>query len=448
MRRFRYKSAEYDQVHAWIKKQPAVADEKEDEKSPEPLQQKGYSMPADYLPRIAWAHKAPLKLQKAAHGKEVIMIREKEVWKRLVHERGIDGYLREVLLSSSADVPMSRDAGHHIVQQRTVGISRRAFAKFLSKQAVLQITRDALPEKKQPGRPLEGRGYLEIDLVEAKGYDISKHVHHPVKNFVWITMIDRLTGWLEVKQLLHKGFVDIVPGLRKMLGKMEKTLKTKVKHIRSDKGSEFLSKTQILFKELGIRHKFVKSGSRIEQANKTFQKIWYRLLRLGRGDLAELDVQAQAIFNNTLSSINGRTPLAALDTDDKVLSNAFNASRRRQVPKYMQKPIKKGDRCRYLLDSVRGKHAPQINLAYKSYRGKHWSAEVYTVAKVSRYEVYAAKPGVEAVYDEKYYVASDWRHRDKLLLVPGVDALTRDAVTRRHRLKKKDWVDKIGHLAS
>ena len=40
---------------------------------------------------------------------------------------------------------MSRDAGYHIVQKRTVGISRRAFAKFISKQAVLQITRDALP---------------------------------------------------------------------------------------------------------------------------------------------------------------------------------------------------------------------------------------------------------------------------------------------------------------
>ena len=296
--------------------------------------------------------------------------------------------------------------------------------------------------QKQPGRPLEGRGYLEIDLVEAKGYDISKHVHHPVKNFVWITMIDRLTGWLEVKQLLHKGFVDIVPSLRKMLGKMEKTLKTKVKHIRSDKGSEFLSKTQILFKELGIRHKFVKSGNRIEQANKTFQKIWYRLMRLGRGDLNELDVQAQAIFNNTLSSITGRTPLEALDADDLVLSKAFNASRKRKVPRYMQKPIKKGDRCRYLIESVRGKSATQIELGYKSYRGKHWSAEVHTVVKTKRYEVHPD------VYDEKYYVGRDWRARDMLLLVPGVDALTRDAVNRRHRLKKKDWVDKIGHLAT
>ena len=36
---------------------------------------------------------------------------------------------------------------------------------------------------------------------------------------------------------------------------------------------------------------------------------------------------------------------------------------------------------------------------------------------------------------------------DKLLKVPGVDAITRDAVTERHRAKKKDWVDEIGDLA-
>ena len=448
IRRHKIRKKEYDRVVGWLKERIAGADEKAEEKMEVAASDRAHAVPEGVLPKIGWARHGPFELRKLAHGREAIFVKEGGELKELVHEGNVDGYLRDAMLLPSSDVPLARDTGYHMVQKRTVGISRRTLQRFLSKQTVLQITRDVVPEEKKPGRPLEGRGYLEIDLVEAKGYDISEYVHHPVKNFVWITMVDRLTGWLEVKQLLHKGFVDIVPGLRKMLGKMEKTLKTKVKHIRSDKGSEFLSKTQILFKELGIRHRFVKSGNRIEQANKTFQKIWYRLMRLGRGDLAELDVQAQAIFNNTLSSITGRTPLEALDTDDLVLSKAFNASRRRNVPKYMQKPIKKGDRCRYLLDSVRGKHATQINLAYKSYRGKHWSAEVYTVAKVSRYEVWAAKPGVEAVYDEKYYVASDWRHRDKLLLVPGVDALTRDAVTRRHRLKKKDWVDKIGHLAS
>jgi hypothetical protein len=437
LRRFRFKSAEYDKVHAWIKGHgKAAVEEKEDEKHAEPLEQRGFTMPADYFPKIVWAHKVPLKLQKVAHGKEVIMVREGQIWKRLIHEQQIDGYLREVLLSSNSDVPMSRDAGHHIVQQRTVGISRRAFAKFISKQAVLQITRDALPKLKQPGRPLEGRGYLEIDLVEAKGHDIGKFVHHPVKSFYWITMIDRLTGWIEVKRSPRKDFVHIVPKLRSMLGKMSRVLKTEIKYIRSDSGSEFKSKTKAMFKELGIRHMFVKSGNRIEQANKTYQKIWYRLMRLGRGDLDELDVQAQAIFNNTLSSINGRTPLEALETEDAVLRTAFNDSRKKKVAKYKGEPIKKGDKCRYLLDSVRGKHTRE--LGYKSYRGKHWSAEVYTVVKLKKYEVH------EGVYDEKYYVAKQWRTRDKLLLVPGVDALTRDAVTRKHRLKKQDWVDEIG----
>jgi len=436
LRRFRFKSAEYDKVHAWIKRQPKAVEEKEDEKHAEPLEQRGFTMPADYFPKIVWAHKVPLKLQKVAHGKEVIMVREGQTWKRLIHEAQIDGYLREVLLSSNADVPMSRDAGHHIVQKRTVGISRRAFAKFISKQAVLQITRDALPKKKQPGRPLEGRGYLELDLVEAKGRDIGKFVHHPVKNFYWITLIDRLTGWLEVDRTVHKDVKSVAPKMKKMLRKMAAALKTDVKYIRSDSGSEFKSDTAAVFKELNIKHKFVKSGNRIEQANKTFQKIWYRLMRLGRGDIFELDVQAVAIFNNTLSSITGKTPLEALDAEDAVLKTAFNDSRKKKVAKYKQVPIKMGDKCRYLLDSVRGKNADA--LGYKSYRGKHWSAEVYTVVKIKKYEVH------EGVYDEKFYVGRDWRTRDKLLLVPGVDAITRDAVTRKHRLKKQDWVDEIG----
>ena len=429
LRRFRIKSAEYDKVIAWLKVQKV--DEKEDEKSPEPLEQDGFRMPADYLPKIRWAHKVPLKLKKVAHGKQVITVPENAVWKQLVHETQIDGYLREVLLSPAADVPMSRDAGHHIVQKRTVGISRRAFAKFISKQAVLQITRDKLPEKKLPGRPLGGRGYLELDLVEAKGRDIGKYVHHPVKDFYFITLIDRLTGWLEVMRTVHKNVKSVAPKMKTMLRKMAAALKTDVKYIRSDSGSEFKSDTAAVFKELGIRHKFVKSGNRIEQANKTFQKIWYRLMRLGRGDISELTVQAVAIFNNTLSSITGKTPLEALDADDKVLSTAFNDNRRK-VAKYLAVPIAKGDRCRYLLDTIIGKHGHA--LAYKSYRGKHWSAEVHTVVKLNSRE-------------GTYYVGGAWRQRDKLLKVPGVDAITRDAVTRTHRLKKKDFEDRIGHLA-
>ncbi len=416
IRRFRIQPEAYAQVRTWVKRnKPSARDE---EKMAEPFAEAGLRVPADYLPAVAWAHKAPFRLGKGAHGKETLEVREGDAWKRLLPQNEIDGWCRDNLLSKTADVPMSRDAGYHIVQKRTVGISRRAFAKFLGKQAVLQITRDALPEKKRVGRPVEARGNLEVDLVEAKGKDIGKFVHHPVRNFYWITLIDRLTGWLEVKRITSKDFKHVVPAIRQMLGRMKKALKTDVKYIRSDSGSEFKSETREMLKSLGIRHKFVKSGARLEQANKTFQKIWYRLMRLGRGDLKELDAQAVAIFNNTKSQVNGRTPLEALDAPDaELVAHVQNFKKKAGRAKYKVGPLQKGDMVRFLLDKVRGKHAPA--LAYKSYRGKHWSDKVYSVVSYNEAR-------------DAYYVASKFRARDKLLKVGGVDAITRDKVKARH----------------
>ena len=437
LRRFRIKKNEYESVLGWVEQQKV--DEADDEKSPEPLQQKGFSMPVDWLPKVTWAHQGPLRVANAAHGKHVIEVEENGVWKTLVHEGAIDGYLRQELLSSNSNVPLTRDAGYHIVQKRTVGISRRSFGKFIAKQAVLQITRDKLPVKLHAGVPLEQRGYLELDLVEAKGRDIGKFVHHPVSDFYWITLVDRLTGWLEVAQIPNKEVKTVAPKLEKMLKRMAKMLKTNVKYIRSDSGSEFKAETQQVLKQLGIRHKFVKSGNRIEQANKTWQKIWYRLMRLGRGDLRgrdgrlKLDTQAHAIFNNTLSSVTGKTPLEALDADDNALSAAYNEARKkRKVPKYKAVLIKKGDRVRYLLQDVVGKYGKA--LGYKSYRGKHWSAKVHTIVKVNE-------------QTGKFYVGGTWRGRDKLLLVPGVDRMTHDAVVQKHRERFANYKDEIGDMA-
>ena len=173
-------------------------------------------------------------------------------------------------------------------------------------------------------------------------------------------------------------FKHVVPAIRQMLGRMKKALKTDVKYIRSDSGSEFKSETREMLKSLGIRHKFVKSGNRIEQANKTFQKIWYRIMRLGRGALDELDVQAPAIFNNTKSQVNGRTPLEAIGPPDAALvAHVRDFKKQASRARYKVGPLQTGDKVRYLLDKVRGKHAP--SLGYKSYRGKHWSEKVHAV---------------------------------------------------------------------
>ena len=352
-------------------------------------------------------------------------------WKQLVHEDAVDEYLRDAMLKDGADVPFSRDAGYHIVQQRTLGISRRTFGKFIAKQAVLQITRDRPSEKKRISKPAEKRGYLEMDLVEAKGRDIGAHVHHPVSNFYWITMVDRLTGWLEVKRSPNKKVKTIAPKVEKMLRTFAKVLKAPVKYIRSDAGSEFKAETQEVMEALGIRHKFVKSGNRIEQANKTWQKTWYRLMRLGRGDLTELDSQAQAIFNNTISKVTGKTPLEAVGSDDKTLTESYSKyQKRKRLARYKAVPIQKGDLCRYVLQSETGKHGKALK--YKSYRGKHWSMKAYPVVKL-----------VDTVHSEKYYVNGAWRFRDQLLKVPGVDLVSRARVVQKHKSRKKDYVDEL-----
>ena len=153
-------------------------------------------------------------------------------------------------------------------------------------------------------------------------------------------------------------------------------------------------------------------------------------MRLGRGDINELDTQAQAIFNNTKSVVTGSTPLEALDIVDVTLAAAYNANRKkRKVPKYRAELVQVGDKVRYLIEEVSGKYGKEFG--YKSYRGKHWSPEIYPVVKYNE-------------TTENYYVAKKWRGRDKLLKVPGVDAITRDAVVAKHRQKKKDWDEKTG----
>ena len=415
LRRFRIKQKDYENVLAWLKKQPDGE----------------AKLPVDYLPNINWAHKTPLKLKAAAHGKKVIFAPEKGAWKRLLHEKEVDEYLRDSLLSDISDVPFSRDAGYHIVQQRTIGISRRTFQKFIAKQAVLQITRDRPNAQKRVSKFASKRGILEMDLIEAKGYDIGKHIHKPVRDFYWITIIDRLTGWLEVKRSAKKNVKSIAPKIEVMMRRMAKVLKKPITLVRSDKGSEFKSDTQLVLQRLNISHKFVKAANRVEQANKTFQKIWYRLMRLGRGDLAELDAQAQIIFNNTISSITKKTPLEAVDEDDKVLTQRYlEFYKKKRTAKYKSKELQKGDLVRYILEDVTGKHGGA--LAYKSYRGKHWSKKAYPITRM-----------VNNAYQEKYFVHGEWKMRDELLYIPGVDMESRKVVVEKHRKRKKTYVDEL-----
>ena len=101
------------------------------------------------------------------------------------------------------------------------------------------------------------------------------------------------------------------------------------------------------------------------------------LLDDGRGRVE--GVLAEPTHEAALSDVNAAQQEQleeALDADDATLSAAYKKRYdRRRVPKYRAAPVVKGDRVRYLVRSVVGKHKQA--LGYKSYRGKHWSAEVH-----------------------------------------------------------------------
>ena len=102
-RRYRIKRNDYEQVLKWARAQKP--DEAEDEKSAEPL---GLSMPAQYLPKITWAHKAELQVRNVAHGKHALFVKDGATWKQLVHDDAVDEYLRDAMLKDGADAPMRR----------------------------------------------------------------------------------------------------------------------------------------------------------------------------------------------------------------------------------------------------------------------------------------------------------------------------------------------------
>ena len=117
------------------------------------------NVPQDVFPTIKWLRHGPFEVRRLAHGREAIFVKEDDTWKEVVAEHRVDDYLRNAMLTPEGDVPLARDSGYHLVQQRTVGISRRMVQRFVNKQEVRQLTRQAQPRIKQPGKPVEGKGY-------------------------------------------------------------------------------------------------------------------------------------------------------------------------------------------------------------------------------------------------------------------------------------------------
>ena len=380
---------------------------------------------------IPWAHE-PLQgswqqasLKPGPNNSKVLYAKEGDEWKQVVPEERVDKYLRNALLDPKSGMPLGRDSAYHHVQKTTVGISRRRLYAFLSKQGVLQITRNMPNEQQKGGEEIAKRGLCEMDLIEGKGRDLYQYFG-PRGDWYWLALVDRLTGYGLVTTTKTKKAKKIAEKLRELLNVMEHKLGAKVTRIDADHGREFYSDVRTLLKRRKIEIKLVSRGSRVEKFNQDFQRNFYRLLRLRRGNFGSLEDQALELTNNTKNKWTKKTPEEALKTEDSVLSGGHQRGRQKNKP-YRGRAPKVGDKVRHLV-KLRKNIKPTLTIQgqarlYKAYHGHHFTKQVYTIKEI--------KPKQPSAKPPRFFLHGRWFNRDQIMVVSAPDAETEKQVAAR-----------------
>ncbi len=400
---------------------------------------------------VPWAHEElagswqHASLKPGPNGAAVLYAKEHGDWKLVVPEEQIAKYMRRSMLDADSKMPLGRDSAYHHIQKTTVGISRRAAYKFLEKQGVLQLTRNIPNEKAKGGIVLEKRGACELDLIEGKGRDLHAYLG-PHDDWYWIALVELLTGYGIVATVRSKKPNVVAPKLKQMLDVMEHKLGTKVTEISADHGREFYTDVRKLLKRRRIKQKQVPRGSRVEKFNQDFQRNFYRLMRMRRGNFGSLEDQAQALTNNTKSKFTQKTPEEALKTPDSQLVGGYNKGRQQSKPYKARKP-RVGDKCRHLV-KLRKNIKPILTIKgqarlYKSYHGRHFTKQTYTIVKIqndrdreptkAQLDAMTAGERKAALKPTLYFVNGRWYHRDQIMLITGTDAETERQIAARKR---------------
>jgi hypothetical protein len=362
-------------------------------------------------------------------GANVLYALEEGRWKLVVPEEAVASFLRQSLLDPKSTMPLGRDSAYHHVQKGTIGVSRRSLHAFLQKQAPLQVSRNIPNETAKGGISLTKRGFCEMDLIEGKGRDLYKNFGAQ-GDWYWLAIVDVLTGYGLVGTIRRKAANVVAPKLRELLDLLEYKLGAKVTKIAADHGREFYKDVRTLCKKRRITLKQVPRGSRVEKFNQDFQRNFYRLLRLRRGNFGSLEDQAMELTNNTKSKHTKKTPIEALDMPDADLVPGYENGRARAKPHKLG-PAKVGDKCRYLI-KLRKNIKPILKIGdqarlYKSYHGRHWTKKVHTItAMFPKKETERTKN-----LPKRYYVNGSWRNRDQLLIISGTDGETERQVAAR-----------------
>ena len=387
---------------------------------------------------IPWAHAEIIGSWQSdeitsKNNKNVLYAKEHGKWKLVVPENEVENYLRRSLLDPDSKMPFGRDSAYHIVQQDTIGISRRRLQTFLEKQSVLQMTRNIPNEQQKQGILRKTRGTCEMDLIEGKGIDVMDAYSY-TGDWYWLAVVELMTGYGQVALLKTKKPKEVAKRLEEILNVMEKKLKAKVYRIHADHGREFYTDVTKLLKRRKIKMKQVPRGSRVEKFNQTFQRNFYRLVKLRRGGFNSVQNQALELTNNTKNKWTKHTPEECLQMSDVVLSKLYNKGRQQNKP-YKGRRLEVGDQVRHLV-KMRKNIKPILTIKgqarlYKTYQGRHFTKQVFKIRKI----INQPKDGEKkrTTVPPRYFLNGQWFNRDQLLPITGVDAETDRQISERKK---------------
>lgn len=381
--------------------------------------------------------------------KDDLTVKRKQIYyqnRRVVPSEKVDEFLRKKIYDKSATVPFGRDSAHYLLQKEVVGVPRRKIMEFLRAQKSLGQVRPAVAKPKQKSGERLKQYTLETDLVFVKREDVKK-MNTRIGNsldkelsYILVT-VEKTTGLTQctfIKPPKHfgpnpdeiklKGSKIVTPLVEKHIKFFADTLKVSPKSfkLQLDKGSEFNRKRLAkVVKEV----KVVAMGSSVEKRNQTVQRNLYRILKNRQASSISAAVtKSQDMCNNTFSKIQKQTPLESSQQDLKTNLTVYNSKRKSYVQGDKRNELAVGDHVRILIKKKKD------DLAYKSYKDRAYSAEIYTILSKTK-----KKPAKYRLSNKKYYTI------DRLLKSAPRDKESEKLIAAR---KVEEGQDEIKHEAA
>jgi len=278
------------------------------------------------------------------------------------------------------------------------------------------------------------KGQLHIDLVEISFKDLpfepaaimdanydkktleeKAEGEHEVNKGFFFGVVDSLTSLAYYKFSKFKGYKQITPIAKEGFKWMSQMLDVPLKKmsVKSDSGSEFDWKK---YEQWGLKTFIVKQDPFIEGKNSHFQRVLYRIAKMGKTkDIHKLTSLAMKQVNRTQSSITKKAPLDNIKEGQKTLAKQYNKKRGKDsgVKIRLRPLVPKVDKVRIQL-----LHEKDKGSFYKAYHAKLWSKRHYLVN---------TKKGNRYTVNRKLY------HRDQLRLTEDYDKESEALLKKRDK---------------